>query len=255
MSERTFAALVDALVAARQTGVSVTSQGWEAVVPDAESAYRTQDAVAAALGWFADDAPRHWKSGGPSREMVLTHAPLPPVGVRTSPADFSDIAFQRRGVEAEIALRLGQSVTAEMAAALTPETASSLVDAMAVTIEMVDSRWTDGARESALLRLADSQMHGALAVGAWVPWQPRDWSQQLCRVTIGEEITERTGSLSLVDPAWLLPNWLRHATRHGKTVPAGSVVTTGTWCGVLPAQSGDKVRAEFPGVGSAEVQL
>jgi 2-keto-4-pentenoate hydratase len=258
MSESTFARLVEALVAARRSGSPISAQGWEAAVPDADAAYRVQDAVAGALGWFGDEAPGHWKSGGPSREAVLTHAALAPSGVRASPADFSDIAFQRRGIEAEIALRLGRAVDAELAASLTPENAAGVVDAMAVTIEVVDSRWADGARESALLRLADAQVHGALAVGDWVPWpgpEQRDWSKQLCRVVIGDEVTERTGSHSLADPAWLLPSWLRHATRHGHVVPAGTVVTTGTWCGVLPAQRGDRVRAEFPGVGSVDVQL
>jgi 2-keto-4-pentenoate hydratase len=258
MTAATFASLVDALVATRRDGTAITSQGWEAAVPDAESAYRVQDAVASTLRWFDDGAPQYWKSGGPTRDATLTHAPLPPSGVRAGPANFSDVAFQRRGIEAEIALRLNRAVDADLAASLTTDNASDLIDAMAVTIEVVDSRWTDGARESAMLRLADMQMHGALAIGTWVPWNnaaPRDWSNQLCRVTIGEEITERTGTHSLADPAWLLPTWLRHATRHGHVVPAGTVVTTGTWCGVLPAQAGDHVRAEFPGIGSVDVQL
>jgi len=46
--------------------------------------------------------------------------------------------------------------------------------------------------------------------------------------------TERIGTHSLRDPAWVLPQWLRHATRHGATLPAGTVVTTGTWAGVVP---------------------
>lgn len=255
MTARTFAALVDALTAARRGGTAITSEGWQAAVPDADTAYRAQDAVAAALGWFPDDSPRHWKSGGPNREAVLTHAPLATPGVRSSPADFSDIAFQRRGIEGEIALRIGRTVTPEMAASITHETAIELVDAMAVTIEVVDSRWSDGAREFPLLKLADSSLHGALAVGAWVPFEARDWANQTCRVTIGQEVVERTGTLSYVDPAWPLPQWLRHLTRDGRSVPAGSVVTTGTWCGILPANPGDKVKVEFPGVGAAELQL
>ena len=39
--------------------------------------------------------------------MVLTHAPLPPVGVRTSPADFSDIAFQPSGTHGYSDLHIG----------------------------------------------------------------------------------------------------------------------------------------------------
>ncbi|MNG35694.1 hypothetical protein D3C84_1224970 [compost metagenome] len=60
---------------------------------------------------------------------------------------------------------------------------------------------------------------------------------------------------SMGDPAWLLPAWLRHATQGGRTVRAGTVLTTGTWCGLPLAAAGDRVMAEFPGIGQAEVQL
>ena len=43
----------------------------------------------------------------------------------------------------------------------------------------------------------------------------------------------------MIEP--LLPTWLRHATRHGGTVPA---VTTGTWCGMLAVQRGELVQVE-----------
>ena len=66
---------------------------------------------------------------------------------------------------------------------------------------------------------------------------------------------ERQGTHSLGDPAWLLPGWLRHATRHGERMAAGTVVTTGTWVGILTAGEGDLVSVEFPGIGRASVQL
>lgn len=53
--------------------------GWED--PSAGQAYRVQARVARHFGWFADGPPLHWKSGGPTRDALLTHAPLPPAGV------------------------------------------------------------------------------------------------------------------------------------------------------------------------------
>ena len=59
------------------------------------------------------------------------------------------------------------------------------------------------------------------------------------------------GSHSCGDPAWVLADWLRHATaRHGR-LPAGSVVTTGTWAGAPPASPGDEVVLAFDGIGQA----
>ncbi len=256
MSAPTPAALADALIEARREGRTLSAAEWQAAVQDAAQAYVVQDAVATALGWFGGGAPRHWKSGGPSRQATLTHAPLAPAGVRASGADFGDLRLHAPGIESEIALRLRTDVTPEMAAGLTHADAESLIDAMTVSIEIVDSRWQEGTKAPALLRLADQQSHGALALGTWVPYAPRDWAVQRCQTQVGTQATVlHTGTLATGDPTWLLPVWLRHATRHGATVPQGTIVTTGTWVGVLPAQRGDFVSAEFPGIGRATLQL
>lgn len=234
-------------------------------LPDDAAAYAVQDGVANALGWFDAAGPRHWKSGGASRESELAHSPLPPAGVWPSPADASNWPaaadaglwpLSLRGIEAEIALRLGRDVDAALAATLDVAGASALVDAMCVAIEIVESRWREGLRAPALARLADLQSHGALVLGDWQPWTPRDWSQQRCLVKIGPAAEARfRGSHALADPAFVLPAWLRHATRGGATVAAGTVVTTGTWCGLLHARAADAVLVTFDGIGSARVQL
>jgi 2-keto-4-pentenoate hydratase len=64
-----------------------------------------------------------------------------------------------------------------------------------------------------------------------------------------------TGTHLMADPAFVLPAWLRHATRDSAVVGAGTVVTTGTWCGLPMAQAGDWVEVVFDGIGSAAVQL
>ncbi|MBL8348823.1 MAG: fumarylacetoacetate hydrolase family protein [Burkholderiaceae bacterium] len=227
------------------------------VLPDAAAAYAAQARVAAALGWFDDAPPRHWKSGGPSREAVATHAPLPPAGVWTSPAQAGAWPFRLRGIEAEVALRLREPVDAGRAAALDLEGARALVDAMCVSIEIVDSRWAEGLQAAALARLADLQSHGALVLGPWVAFDAaRDWSTQSCEVRIGAQPVQRfRGTHSMADPAFVLPAWLRHATRDGAVVAAGTVVTTGTWCGLPMASAGDAVEVIFDGIGSAAVQL
>lgn len=228
----------------------------EALLQSPDEAYAVQDEVGRACGWFAPGVASYWKSGGPARSPVLTHAALPPRQVWSSPADASGAHFNLRLIEAEVALRLGQDVTPAQAAALAPEAAPALLDAMTVSIEIVDSRWQQARTAAPLLKLADLQSHGALVLGDWIPFAARDWSRQSCVVRIGDgEAKHFQGTHSMGDPAWLLPVWLRHVTRRGATVPRGTVVTTGTWCGMLEAKKGDKVRAEFEGIGAAEVQL
>ena len=224
---------------------------------DAATAYAVQQHVAQALGGFGDAAPAHWKSGGPSREAVATHAPLPPAGVWASPADARSWPFTLRWVEAEVALRLGRAVDAGLALSLDLAQARSLVDALCVSIEIVDSRWAEGLQAPAWARLADLQSHGALVLGAWRPFDAgHDWAVQVCRVRIGSQpVREFRGTHSMADPAFVLLAWLRHATRDGAVVAAGTVLTTGTWCGMLQAQAGDAVTVEFDGIGAAAIQL
>ncbi|SEF32639.1 fumarylacetoacetate hydrolase family protein [Variovorax sp. NFACC27] len=250
-------ALTDALVAARRGNRTLDATPWLDTLETGAQAYEVQDAVAAALGWFdGQPVPRAWKSGGGSRTATLTHAPLPPAGVRQSPADFSDLVFHMPGIEAEIALRLGQDVTPAQAAKLDHENAAALIDAMAVSVEIVDARWQDLSSTPALLRLADSQVHGALVIGEWKPYAAVDWASQRCETKIGDaEVVVREGTHPLADPAWLLPIWLRHITSNGQTAPAGTVVTTGSWVGVLPSRRGDQVTAEFPGIGAVRLSV
>jgi 2-keto-4-pentenoate hydratase len=248
------AAAARALLQARQSRQPAVAA--DTPLPDSAAAYAVQEAVARELGWFARSGPAHWKSGGASREAVLTHAPLPPDGVWTSPADARGWQFRLRGIEAELALRLKCDVDEALALRLDAAAASELVDSLCVSIELVDSRWAEGLGAPPLAKLADLQSHGALILGAWVPFAARDWAQQDCRVTIGKRpVAKFCGSHALADPLYGLPAWLRHATRGGNVLVAGSVVTTGTWCGLLDAAEGDHVMAEFPGIGRAAVQL
>ncbi len=252
-----FAPLVQALCDARRQGLAADARAHMQALHCEEDAYAVQRAVGARLELFADAVPRHWKSGGADRSSPLTHAPLPDPGVWTSPARAGAWPLRLRLVEAEIALRLGADVTARHADQMTHESAHAFIDAMAVSIEIVDTRWRQALEElPALLKLADMGVHGALVLGEWMPYERRDWQAQRCRIRIGQRDEETfTGTHSLADPAWLLPQWLRDVTRQFGTVPAGTVVTTGNWVGMLAGNAGDLVQVSFDGLGGASLRL
>jgi len=143
---------------------------------------------------------------------------------------------------------------------LAPGDCAALVDAMAVGIEVVESRWLQQFAAPPLLLMADQLCHGALVLGAWQPCDllraAPDWTQQVCRMRIGNgETSVHTGTHSLADPAWLLSDWLRHATMQYGTLAAGTVVTTGSWVGLARARAGDTVHVQFDAVGEAWLQL
>ena len=248
-------AVAEALAAAHRQHHPIAAAPFESLLQDAGQAYAVQEEVARTLGWFDRPVPQHWKSGGSSRSTPLTNAALPPQHVWASPADARGTHFNLRLIEAEVAVRLARDATPADAQALAPEDAPQWLDGMAVSIEIVDSRW-ENRSAGALLKLADLQSHGALVLGAWQPFAARDWSQQACTVQVGDAAPQAfRGTHSLGDPVWVLPTWLRHVTRHGATVPRGTVVTTGPWCGLLEVKAGDRVKAVFEGIGEAEVRV
>lgn len=253
-------ALRDALIRARREHRALAAEPhWELALPDQEAACAVQQAVGEALGeWPAGVLPRHWKSGSSAPDQPLVHAALLPSGVHDSPADLRSrpLLLQPPLVEAEIALRMGRDVTPDAARSLSAAQVDPLIDALAVAIEVVDSRWADLDRTPPLLKLADHQVHGALVLGPWMAWRPRDWSAQAGWLRVGSAApTAFHGSHPLGSPQWLLPGWLRHLTRHGATVPAGTVVSTGAWCGGVPASRGSEVVALFSGLGEVHLWL
>jgi 2-keto-4-pentenoate hydratase len=248
------AAATAALVQARRHGEPTAAAA--VPLPDADAAYAVQDAVAAALGWAGAEVAGPWKIGTAPMPLHRTHARLPPAGVWASPASAAHWPLHMTGIEAEVAFRLAYDLAPEQAAALDPHTAAQCIDAFTVSIEIVDSRWVEGLKAPALNALADLQSHGALVLGEWVPFVPRDWPNQDCHVAIGSRLrTQRRASHVLLDPTLLLADWMRHTTREGAVLPAGSVVTTGSWVGILEAARGERVEVEFPGIGVASLQL
>lgn len=253
--------IVLSLQRACQGGPAVDEQAARARISSVEQAYAMQERLYAALG-HPPGVPPYWKSGGPTRSDPMRHAPLPVAGVRPSGTRLDGLppgpCLRHRWLEAEVALRLGQAVTPDLARRLGPEDAPALVDALCVSIELVDTRWATGRAAPPLLKLADLLVHGALVLGDFVPYAPfrsHDWAGQACAVRIRAVTHTFRGSLGVGDPSWVLPDWLRHLSRHGATVPAGTVVSTGTWCGLLDAAVGDEVSVEFPGIGAATLWL
>jgi 2-keto-4-pentenoate hydratase len=256
------AALIPALAQAWRLNERLDAGAY--ALPDVEAAYAVNDGLVETLGWQPAGQPQFWKSGGPSREATLAHAPLAPAGVRTAgaaaaPIAFADLALHEPLVEAEIALRLSCDVTAEQAAALDHAAAKALVDGLTVSAELVTSRWQQGSAAPAFLRMADCQSHGALALGHWLPFDAftsHDWTAQRCAIELdGAAPQEATGTHSLQDPSWVLASWLRHATRGGRVVPAGSVVTTGAWLIVRGLKAGDRMDVRFDGIGAVALTL
>jgi len=218
-------ALIQALAACHRDGTRLRAADWPNAVHDEADAYAVQEGVAAALGWPLD----RWKSGGASAQGPFSHSPVNPVA-----------GTALLGVEAEVALRVG---------------ADGSPEAMCIAIELVASRWAEGLDAPALLRMADHQSNAGLLLGAWQPYRALDWGRLEWRLALpGQPEIVRRGGHSLADPAGVLPAWLKHATRHGNTLPAGTVVTTGAWGGLHPLQGEARGTLSFEDLGEFAFQ-
>jgi 2-keto-4-pentenoate hydratase len=207
-------ALIQALVNCHRHGSRLHAADWTGSVRDEADAYAVQQGVAAALGWPL----AQWKSGGAGPQGPFSHSPVNPL-----------VGTALLGVEAEVALRLGRDVSPAEALGDVP----NLVDAMCIAVECVASRWVEAMSAPDLLRMADHQSNAGLLLGEWQPYRALDWARLPWRLSLtGQPEVSQQGGHALANPAGVLPAWLRHATRGGGTVLAGTVVTTGAWGGL-----------------------
>lgn len=248
--------LADQFVAARREHRRIAAAALAAQPHSAAESYRVQDEVARALGWFEGTRPRVWKSGAPSRTGEPIAAPLPDALVHASPARPAAATFHAIGIEAEIAFRFCAAV--DVTRVDDPEFDwGSVLGETLVGIEIVDTRLADAGEASAWLKLADFQQNGAYVVGTGGPYRNDvEWSRQPARVLRNGAVVAATrGGHPLGDPRWLLPWFVRHVHQRSGGVRAGDLVTTGTWAGIIPAQTGERIDVEFDGVGHASVEF
>lgn len=245
------AAIAAAIAAARRDGRAFTAEA-DAGPANAEDAYRLQDAVGDAL--FPGQRSAAWKVGAPRRDVEPTASPIAPPLVLASPATWTRGPVTGFAVEAEIAFRVAQGVDGR-ALAGEPNLAECF-DQVLVTLEICDARMRNHREVSALWKLADSQVNAGLVAGSGCALdRVTDFARLRCDVRVdGAPLVPAPAGHPLGDPRVLLPWWLRHAARRGG-VRAGDIVTTGSWCGLVPVVNGTTVEARFDGIGAAGVRF
>ncbi len=245
------ASLVSLLATARRDGRAFTADP-AAGPATTDDAFRIQDAVADAL--FPGQRATAWKVGAPNADIEPTAAPIHPPLVHASPATWTHAPVTGLAIEAELGFRVARDVEPR-ALTSTPDV-TAYFDQVLVTIELCDARMRNHAAVSSLWKLADSQVNAGLVVGSGCALSPlTDFSRLRCELHVdGAPIVPAPAGHPLGDPRVLLPWWLRHAARRGG-LRAGDVVTTGSWCGLVPVSSGTTVDARFDGIGAASVRF
>lgn len=249
------AALVDQLLDARRAGRAIPSAGLPSTLAEQEI-YAVQDACGERGGWFTAGRPRAWKLGVPDAQGEASAAPLPDSGLATSPAVIAASLLPRLGVEAEVALVLGRDIDSPGALGSARSDLEAAIADMCVTIEIIDSRFADHTRVAAPVKLADLQTHGGLVCGSMVAFRALDWSAQRCQLIInGETRSDTRGTHPAGEPLAALRWLIAHASRRFGGLKRGDIITTGAWCGIVPAAPGSRVEVIFEGIGEARAQL
>lgn len=240
------------LLAAVRSGAARPADLPEELRPaSADDAYAIQDAVVRRLG-----AAGGWKVGARTPQAEPNRAPMLASLMTASPAVLPGDAFSMRGIEAEVAVRLGRDLPARDAAYGRDEVLDA-IDALMPALEVVDTRFADRSAAAPLSQLADFQSNGWFVYGAPVAdWRHLDLTTLPVRLTIdGEERLAVRGGNTAGDPLALVV-WLAGAlSRRGSGLTAGTIVTTGTYTGLIPVGPAASVAAELDGLGRVELRF
>ena len=215
----------------------------EALRPaDAAAAYRVQAKTAdgVAIGG--------WKVGaaGPGKPCIC--APMPAAGITASPATLG--AGLLRGVEAEVAFRIGHDLPPRATPYTREEIIAALVTAHPV-IEILESAFIDPDVVEPLSNLADNILHGGFVYGPGLQdWHGLDFPAITVTQSIDDAALQRTGN-----PAGDMIRLVEWLANEGSVwaggLKTGQFVTCGSWTGKTPAPAGAAIRVQVPGLGEA----
>jgi 2-keto-4-pentenoate hydratase len=192
-----------------------------------------------------------WKVGLASPTQCFC-APMPRAGIHASPAALP--AGVLRGIEAEVAFRIGHDLPPRATPYSREEVTAALATAHPV-IEVLESAFIDPDMVDPLSNLADAQLHGGFVHGPGLAaWHHLDFPNITVAQTIGDSTMRRTGN-----PAGdmiRLVEWLANEGSHwAGGLKAGQFVTCGSWTGKTWAPAGSFSRVGFPGLGEAELRF
>src|SRR5579875_1745154 len=145
-----------------------------------DEAYALQDIVAEAMRSIGG-----WKVGATSPDATPLFGPMPLWGGFASSGSRISATFKRlRGVEAEIAFRLGRDLPPR-AEAYSRDDVENAIASAHPAIELLESAYSDPDTVDRLSMIADLQMHGGFVYGApYADWKTSSLAQESVAVAV-----------------------------------------------------------------------
>lgn len=244
-------ALAERLLHARRTHTLIDSGSVAACKPaDADEAYVVQHVVLDALGGCAG-----YKIGAKSPTAVPQCAPLPATRVFGAAAGIRANDYARIGLELEIAFSFAEDVDHRLSEQ--GDEAIDAIDTMSVVVEIVDSRFDAWPKVDPLLQLADLQNNGALVIGDSRPYDRSfDFSAPQVSFYCGNhEIFNGVARHPAGDPRRLIAWLVARTLETGHSIPARTVLTTGSYTPLYLATGPGTVRGAIEGFGNIEFEI
>lgn len=173
-------------------------------------------------------------------------------------ADGGDFALGgsfMRLAEMEFAFRMARDFAPRPAPCSLDEVMAG-VASLHPAIELPDTRFTDVTAAGVAQLVADNACAHKFVLGpaSVIDWRDLDLAAHPVQALIdGALVGEGVGANVLGDPRIALTWLVNELLRHGMTLRAGEVVTTGTCVKPVPIAPGDQVRGDFGPLGTVAV--
>ncbi|HZY63870.1 MAG TPA: 2-keto-4-pentenoate hydratase [Edaphobacter sp.] len=216
-----------------------------------EEAYFVQDRMS-----LAYEAIGGWKVGAPSADATPLFAPMPLAWISGNGSELRGRMHRYRGIEAEIAFRLGEDLPKKKTA-YSREEVLRAIESCHPAIEVLETAFVDPTQATRLSMIADLQMHGGFIYGPpCADWKSIDFTQEHVTLAIdGAVRVERTGSNTAGDLLRLLPFLANEGAERTGGLKRGAWITTGSWTGNTPASAGSAVDAQFSTAGRVTMRF
>jgi len=249
--EKDLISAADMLLDARRTCKPIADLPKELRPTTLEEAYFIQDRMS-----WAYERIGGWKIGAPTPDATPSFAPMPADWMTSSGCGLRGIAHRYRGVEAEIAFKLGSDLP-QRGTPYTREEVVAAIASMHPAIEVLETALLNPDEATKLTSVADMSMHGGFVYGDPVPdWQNIDFAKESVSLAIdGAVRVERTGSNTSGDLMRLLPWLANEGASRTEGLKKGDWITTGSWTGNTLAAAGASVETRFARAGQVVLRF
>lgn len=216
-----------------------------------DEAYRVQTLVSNRIGPVTA-----WKVGVAQSNREPYCAPLLQRRVLVSPATWPSTGEQTYGVESEVAYRLNKGFPPGNEQ-LSEDEIRDAISSIHVSIEVLGSRLASPLNNDPLWKLADNQGNGCFV---YDPIGTRFVDQSMTELEVqikvdGQVVIGGSRPHPFNAPFPLLVWMVKHAVTKRGGLPADTLITTGSYSGVIKVEAGAEVEVEFPNIGHTSLRI